>query len=474
MFEAIVFIYAVFYLILTRLRPDWALYIIIFALPSYLIRFSVAGIPFTILELMILLSFASWIFDILAAYKFNLKHYWRERKTRVPYPFRLEIALWLVIAYLAAFIAGFDASALGIFKAYFFEPVLFFILVINILGKDKKAIKKIIFSLATAAILVSLLAIYQKVTGNLISNEFWAAAATRRATSFFGFPNAIGLYLGPIVVLLASYLYKEIFYHEYERKLLAVGYIAISLVLSILAIYAAKSEGALIGIIAAAAVYGLLADRKLRQVTITAIVISITIIFSTPTITNYVKNKITLNDLSGQIRRQQWIETKKMMVNDNIWLWGTGLSGYQSHVAPYHQEGIFVKNDDPNWLQNIRNSAEYRQKVWQPTEIYMYPHNVFLNFWTELGLLGLLLFVWIIIKYGIKAIVVFQKEKSNHQHDAYLTLGLFAALVAIIVHGLVDVPYFKNDLSVFFFLLLALLGLRLLPERKEGANKIKK
>jgi hypothetical protein len=30
------------------------------------------------------------------------------------------------------------------------------------------------------------------------------------------------------------------------------------------------------------------------------------------------------------------------------------------------------------------------------------------------------------------------------------------ALVAVIVHGLVDVPYFKNDLSLEFWTLLAL------------------
>ena len=35
-------------------------------------------------------------------------------------------------------------------------------------------------------------------------------------------------------------------------------------------------------------------------------------------------------------------------------------------------------------------------------------------------------------------------------------LGVMLALVAVIVHGMVDVPYFKNDLSLEFWTLLAI------------------
>jgi hypothetical protein len=35
-------------------------------------------------------------------------------------------------------------------------------------------------------------------------------------------------------------------------------------------------------------------------------------------------------------------------------------------------------------------------------------------------------------------------------------LGVFLAMVAVIVHGLVDVPYFKNDLSLEFWALVGI------------------
>ncbi len=463
MFNSIVFIYAICYLILTRLRPDWALMLIIAALPSYLIRFTLLGIPFTLLELMILLSFASWIFDVLKGQRFNIKKYWQGRKNRIQYPFRWEIVALLLISFGAVLIASANSSALGIFKAYFIEPILSFILVLNIFGSDKKRFQKIIWPLVVSALAVSILAIYQKITGQLIFNDFWAAAATRRSVSFFGFPNAVGLYLGPIVVILSSVFHQKLLEKKNIKEIIVLS---VTIILSLLAILFAQSEGALIGIMAAAVFYGLLVNKKCRWMTLFALVTGLVLIVSVPKAFDYVKHKATLTDLSGQIRRQQWIETKKMMVVDNRWIWGAGLSGYQDSVRPFHQEGIFVRNDDPNWLEKVRTSADYRAQVWQPTEIYMYPHNIFLNFWTELGLLGMLLFAWIIFRYIYLSTKLYLVEKKKGVND-YLILGLGSAMVAILVHGLVDVPYFKNDLSVFFWLLLASLGIYLINRKNK-------
>ncbi len=33
------------------------------------------------------------------------------------------------------------------------------------------------------------------------------------------------------------------------------------------------------------------------------------------------------------------------------------------------------------------------------------------------------------------------------------------SMITITIHGLVDVPYFKNDLAVMFFVLIAMLGM---------------
>jgi uncharacterized ion transporter superfamily protein YfcC len=40
-----------------------------------------------------------------------------------------------------------------------------------------------------------------------------------------------------------------------------------------------------------------------------------------------------------------------------------------------------------------------------------------------------------------------------------MILGLMGAMVVIVVHGLVDVPYFKNDLAVLFWVMIGIMGI---------------
>ncbi len=437
-------------------KLDWAVLFIVAGTPLYLLRFKILGIPMTVLEAMILIAFFVW-FIIKDGAKIKTLF---KKAGRINYPYKWEMIGVLIISWIAIITAGITNEAFGIFKAYFFEPLLLFILVINLFSNSEGR-RKIILSLGVSALIVSLFAIYQKITGQFIDNPFWAESETRRAVSFFGYPNAIGLFLAPMTMLFISQLFSGV---TKKEKI----FFGITIITSVLAIYFAKSEGALIGLSAAIFVFALLANKKLRIAALATAGISLIIIFSYFPIRNFVIQKITLNDLSGQIRQQQWIETKKMFAAGHI-IQGVGLSGYPKAVAPYHQEGIFLKNDDPNWLEKIRTSVEYRQKMWQPTEVYMYPHNIILNFWSELGILGVLLFCWIIAKFLWQSSRFFLTEKTSRER--FIALGLMTSMVALVVHGLVDVPYFKNDLSALFWISIAILGGLTLKQNEKNSPK---
>ena len=437
-------------------RLDWSVLLIIAGTPLYLIRFQIFGIPMTILETMILISFFIW-FVVKDGAKIKTLF---KKEGRVSYPYKWEIISVLVISWIAIITAGITNEALGIWKAYFFEPLLLFVLIINLFSSPEGR-KKIIWSLACSALIVSLFAIYQKITGQFIDNPFWAAAETRRAVSFFGYPNAIGLFLAPLVMLFAGQIFSKT---NLKEKI----FFSSTIITSILAIFFAQSEGAVIGLATASFVFALLANKKLRITAIITAIIGFLIIISYTPLKLFVIQKITLNDLSGQIRQEQWIETKKMLAANRFWQ-GAGLSGYQKAVAPYHQEGIFLKNNDPDWLHKIQTSAEYRKQMWQPTETYMYPHNILLNFWSELGIFGALLFCWIIAKFLWQSGRFFIKQKNDTER--FIALGLFTSMIALVVHGLVDVLYFKNDLSALFWISLALLGGLTLKQNEKNSSK---
>jgi len=124
---------------------------------------------------------------------------------------------------------------------------------------------------------------------------------------------------------------------------------------------------------------------------------------------------------TGTIRLCVWEGTKSLLKDHFIF--GAGLSGFREMYSKKY----------------ITCDAE-------PLE---YPHNIILNFWSETGLLGLLSFI---------LIIVFYFQFLMQQKAGALKAAFAAAMLYWVVHGLVDVPYFKNDLSLEFWVLVGLVS----------------
>ena len=231
----------------------------------------------------------------------------------------------------------------------------------------------------------------------------------------------------------------------------------------VLAIVFARSEGALVGMAVGlfALIFGLAGGRARWGIGLICLIGLIGLMLAAPA-RQLIMEKATFSDLSGQIRLQQWKETWNMLKDGRL-ITGAGLANYQTAIKPYHQAGIFFNFDnDPNFRNNlVFGGADYKAKHWQPTEIYLYPHNFFLNFWSETGLLGLIAILLILIKF-------FTDYLRTDQARRPLYLVLISVMIAIVVHGLVDVQYFKNDLSVLFWLVI---GCAVLIQKQERAEQ---
>ena len=84
------------------------------------------------------------------------------------------------------------------------------------------------------------------------------------------------------------------------------------------------------------------------------------------------------------------------------------------------------------------------------SEDFQYPHNIFLTVWSELGLLGLISFVGLVVH------IFAQLIRLNKKKIDLFALALVGSFSFMLIHGLVDVPYFKNDLSLEFWSLIVL------------------
>ena len=146
-----------------------------------------------------------------------------------------------------------------------------------------------------------------------------------------------------------------------------------------------------------------------------------------PVLRRRIETEINFSDPHNTLvgRSHLWDAALQMLRDHPIF--GAGLSGFATAIAPY-------------W------NAVHPDR-------FTYPHNIVLNFWTETGLLGVAGFAAILgAGFG-------RAWRGWRRSDVYwraVHLGVLLALVAVVVHGLVDVPYFKNDLSLEFWALLSL------------------
>lgn len=386
-----------------------AFFLFVGLLPTYLIRFDLFGIPTTALEILFGILFLAWLFR-------------REKRFVDIAGWRLLVLAWLVVATVSVFVSPDIVSALGIWKAYFVEPVVFFIMANDLLRSEKDR-DTVLFVFAWSAVAVGGLAVLQRWTGFAVPPP-WDGTEGLRSTSFFGFPNAIGLYLAPLVPLFVGGLVRCRRVHGSlvgGRTLLLFA----AVILSFAALILAESEGAQVAVLMALLIMGFTFPKS-RWWTVGVAVLGAVVLLMTPSVRPAIIEKLTLEDWSGRVRKEIWVETSRMLKDRPIL--GAGLAGYPVAFAPYHEAGHI--------------------------EIFQYPHNVILNFWSELGLGGLIVFSLIIVRFFRDA----YRNGCDLKDPDPFTVSLSGAMIAILVHGLVDVPYLKNDLAFQFWIVAALVA----------------
>lgn len=373
-------------------------------LPTYLLRFSVGPIPSTLLEAFILILATIWFVRnprVLATAFHGLGRW------------RMPLLLVLAAACIAASYAPDVWTALGILKAYYVEPALV-VLMLRTTFTSTDDWRRAGIALATSGIVVACIALLQYVSDVGIPAPW---DLERRTTSIYDFPNAVGLFLAPVSSMVIVTLMTRQFTN---RKAITCAVGAFLLMLG--AILTSKTEAALVAM-PTAIVLTLLMSKLKPSTKICGVAVFVVLAASAYGASGAVREKLLLQDVSGQARVAMWRETVTMLSDHP--LLGAGLSGYPTALAPYH---------DPKFY-----------------EIFQYPHNILLNIWVELGLLG------VVVATLFAALVV----HTTWQHRADpLVLAGFAALLTMAIHGLVDVPFFKNDLAVMTAGFLALLMTR--------------
>lgn len=376
------------------------------ALPAYLIRFSILGIPTTALEILIYIVFIIGLINIKKAAKIPRTYLW-------------PIILLLIAALISVFVSPDKRVALGEFKAFFIDPILVFWLVVSYIKIND--IFWLVGGLAGSSLIVSGHAIYQKIIGNVTIDG--------RVVGLFGYsPNYLALFLAPIIIV-SSIWYLVSGWQKKNYWMLGFG-ILLSVV-NIIALYLSGSRGGLLALGGGLVFYFLMRFWPIIKtklwlkiglgLIIAASIIGAGWVFRPDfTLRGDVPSRVIS---SNNVRYMIWQASVELGTKHPIL--GVGLGNFQNAFTDLTIKRINFDNYIIPWALS--------------------PHNLFLMFWLSTGVLGLIAVIWIIVK-------AFWQGLRNLNT---LNIILLSGLGVIILQGLIDTPYFKNDLSIIFWLAIA-------------------
>lgn len=390
----------------------------VFALPSYVIRFQIGPIPSTVLEVLILITIFTWLVETSFS-KLDRKDLW----FRIYNPFFWLGAALVSVAFGEVWVSGDTRAGLGLWKAYFLEPWLFSLVLVD-LGRRGFG-KYLLWALVGSGVVLAWVALAQIHLNQFadITPQSALEISYGRAVAIFNSGNALALYLGPIAFLSAFMILKK-------RWIFIIP-----LLLLPWAILDSKSRGGLVALLSGGLVASvgyliyLVQPRLLAKFWYgcAALFLIITAFFAVffANITQFAPDSRPelgrIHNDTGVLRLCLWEGTANILQASPVV--GSGLSGF---------------------------SGAYKNASTCDREALRYPHNLYLNFWTETGLAGLVI---------ILAMITLVFINLSRSQDKVIALGLVGAFFYLIVHGLVDVPYFKNDLAMQWWILLVTVGL---------------
>ncbi len=318
---------------------------------------------------------------------------------------------------------------------HFVSLGLVFVMINSIENLDE--FNTIITFVVFSATIVGLIGLYQYIVGVPI-DAAWVDVENNpdikaRVYSVFGNPNVLAEYLIMIIPISISLFWYS---KRIHKKLIFAGtsgILILSLVLTL-------SRGGWLGFAFSALVFVLLVERRLLLSIIPIVVGGV--FFLPQSILNRIMSIGNFADSSNAYRLKMWQITLDIIKDHPIAGVGFGHLPFKETFETY-----------------IRTMPTY------------HAHNTYLEIAAELGIPGLIAFLFllfIVFKYGIKLLV--------NQEDKYIRImaaGLFSGLAGLLVHGAVENVIYLTKIIIYFWILIGfiLVLMKIKKHEKIDINK---
>lgn len=399
--------------------PRQAVALLLVIMPAYLLRFRLVGIPTNVFELGVVVVF------LVALLRAEQRRWLFESVVRLP-----SLLKWCLLVFVGASVISTAISAqllvsLGILKGWVVVPMLLGWLVCSTLFSVGRSggflilvntyIKALLFS-GVAMALVGLSQI-----GNL-----------ERLQGVYDVPNSLALWLAPLIVLA---VWRGVESNSRLDWLLAAPMLLVFVL--------TQSAMGLFSVVAALALgvfVWLKGFKKSMWIGVLIFFIAISI-FALDALGKLSYLLQPLNNPgatnSVTVRQQLWSVSRDILQKHSIL--GIGLGQFE----PAYQAALHKRFAEYNLVcSDMEKGGNFLvcRRAPQPEFVFRDPHNWILSFWLNTGLVGLagfaLLNMYVLARsFKIRSIAPVSQQ------------AVTLALVSMLVFGLADTIYWKNDLA---------------------------
>ncbi|MDE3087963.1 MAG: O-antigen ligase family protein, partial [Chloroflexota bacterium] len=437
---------------LFALRLDIGLAITVFAIPFYLLpKNLIGGAQFSMVEVLTLVAIAAWGVRQVTSGKakgksdsviaseakqspIQSKEIASSQKpllamTIGTFRFSLSTFDFAVLFFvLLGLVSVKTASNFGVamreFRVIVIEPALLYGLV-RASGLTRRNLRRLVHAFVLSGVAVSLIGLYQY----FFTNWVIVGEGVRRVLAVYGSPNNLALYLDrALPLVIALFVVRDSSRPEraqarttndMPRLVYALAAIPIAL-----AWYLTYSRGAWLGVAAGLLLIGLMSGRRVR-LTIAALVVVGVIALIPFSQTERFKSLFQEGTGTGFFRISVW-QSGIAMIRDHP-LFGVGLDNFLYEYPKYIQPDAWR---EPNLA---------------------HPHNIVLDFWVRMGVLGVVALVWFLYEFYRAG---FHELAGTNRA---LVLGLMASMTAALAHGMIDAAYFYVDLAFVWMLMFGVM-----------------
>lgn len=377
----------------------YGLYLVAAGMPTYVIRWRVGPAPTTLLELLILATVGAYVLTLLQ----NRTH--RLRRT----PIDIPIALLLVAGLISIAVAYSHVSAAGIYRAYFLEAIAVFYVAVDVLERPRE-----IGGLLVAAGAASIVFGVGQIVTFAVAIAHHDVQLGLPPSFIYTSSNSVALFLEPPLVFAAAFaLYPT------SRRARYFALACLAILVPAAALTLSRGLYAALAVLIVVAVFTARDPRQKLVITAAACAIAVALL-----LLPIVQLRLTTTGIS--FLQRLVIYDQALTVLSHRPLTGAGLESYVQATAPLRSP-----------------------KQWPS----LYPHNIWLTFWSETGLLGLVSFAALYFTLLVRGWRALWRSAGFSRTLLYGGVG---TLIVYLVHGMIDTPYWKNDLAVEFWLVAAL------------------